>query len=88
MTNNRRVVTANLPIDLVEWMDEVAKHIDRSKSWIIREAVADWLVEQQRRYELTHEALKDVDEGRTFTQDRIARLVQQRKLERREAAAQ
>jgi predicted transcriptional regulator len=52
-------------------MDEIASRIDRSKSWIVRQAVSEWLAEEQRRYELTLEALKDVDEGRTFTQEEI-----------------
>jgi predicted transcriptional regulator len=30
----------------------------------VRHALAEWLAEEQRRYELTLEALKDVDEGR------------------------
>jgi predicted transcriptional regulator len=54
-------------------MDEVAGRIDRSKSWIVRQAVSEWLAEEQRRYELTLEALKSVDEGRTFSQEEIER---------------
>jgi predicted transcriptional regulator len=71
MADDGRVVTAKLPDDLVSEMDEVAERIDRSKSWIVRQAVAEWLAEEQRRYELTLEALKSVDEGRTLTQEEI-----------------
>ena len=71
MTDVGRVVTAKLPDDLVAEMDEVADRIDRSKSWIVRQAVAEWLAEERRRYELTLEALKSVDEGRTLTQDEV-----------------
>jgi predicted transcriptional regulator len=71
MADGVRVVTAKLPDDLVSQMDEIAGRIDRSKSWIVRVAVAEWLAEEQRRYELTLEALKDVDEGRTFTQEEV-----------------
>jgi predicted transcriptional regulator len=67
MADGSRVVTAKLPDDLVSRMDEVADRIDRSKSWIVRQAVAEWLAEEQRRYELTLEALKDFDEGRMVT---------------------
>lgn len=51
MTNPGRVVTANLPFELVSELDRVANRIDRSKSWIVRKAVADWLTEEQRREE-------------------------------------
>ena len=85
MSKEGRVVTANLPDELVSRMDEVAGRIDRSKSWIVREAVAEWLAEEQRRHELTLEALKDVDEGRTIPHEDVLAMVEQRKRERREA---
>ena len=83
MADEGRVVTAKLPDDLVSRMDEVADRIDRSKSWIVRQAVAEWLKEEQRRYELTLEALKDVDEGRTFSHEEVLAMVERRKRERR-----
>jgi len=85
MSKDGRVVTANLPDDLVSRMDEVANRIDRSKSWIVRVAVAEWLAEEQRRYELTLEALKDVDEGRTMSHEEVLAMMEQRKRERRKA---
>ena len=84
--NKGRVVTANLPEELVSRMDEIADRIDRTKSWIIRQAVSEWLAEEQRRHELTLEALKSVDEGRTFTQEEVEAMIAKRKRERREAA--
>ena len=85
MTDDGRVVTAKLPDDLVSQMDEIADRIDRSKSWIVRQAVAEWLAEEQRRHELTLEALKDVDEGRTIPHEEVLAMVEQRKRERRAA---
>ena len=86
MSKDGRVVTANLPDDLVSRMDEVAGRIDRSKSWIVREAVAEWLAEEQRRFELTLEALKSVDEGRTFTQEEVEKHFSARRKARSRAA--
>ena len=71
MADDGRVVTAKLPDDLVSQMDEVAGRMDRSKSWIVRQAVAEWLAEERRRYELTLEAMKSVDDGESFSQDEI-----------------
>jgi predicted transcriptional regulator len=73
MAKETRVVTANLPDDLVSRMDEVAERTERSKSWIVRVAVTEWLAEEERRHELTLEALKSVDEGRIFTQEDVER---------------
>src|SRR6266571_9373237 len=87
MADDGRVVTAKLPDDLVSRMDEIAERIDRSKSWIVRQAVTEWLAEEQRRYELTMDALKSVDEGRTLPHEEVLARVEQRKRERREARA-
>ena len=84
MSDATRVVTANLPHDLVSEMDKIAARIDRSKSWIVRQAVREWLAEEQRRHELTLEALKSVDEGRTIPHEEIVAM---RKRDRREKRA-
>lgn len=86
MADDGRVVTAKLPDDLVSQLDEIAARIDRSKSWIVREAVTEWLAEEQRRYELTVEALKSVDEGNTFTQEEVERHFAARRKARARAA--
>ena len=88
MTDDGRVVTAKLPDDLVSRMDEIAERIDRSKSWIVRQALTEWLAEEQRRYELTMEALNSVDEGRTFTQEEVEKhFAARRKARSRTARA-
>ena len=83
MADDGRVVTAKLPDDLITHMDEVAERIDRSKSWIVRQALAEWLAEEQRRHELTLGALSEVDEGRTIPHEEVLTMVEQRKRERR-----
>lgn len=85
MSNDGRVVTAKLPDDLVSRMDEVADRIDRTKSWIVREAVTEWLAEEQRRYELTLEAMKSMDEGRSFTQTEVEKHFEARRKARTRA---
>jgi predicted transcriptional regulator len=85
MADDGRVVTAKLPEDLVSRMDEIAERMDRSKSWIVRQALVEWLAEEQRRYELTLEALKSVDEGRTFTQEEVERHFAERRKARSRA---
>ena len=81
------IITAKLPNDLISRVDEIADRIDRSKSWIVRQAVAEWVAEEQRRYELTLEALKCVDEGRTLTQEEVERRSAARKARSRASRA-
>ena len=86
MADEGRVVTAKLPDDLVSQMDEIADRIDRSKSWIVRQALSEWLAEEQRRYELTLEALKSMDEGRTYSQEEIEKHFAAKRKARSRAA--
>lgn len=88
MSEEGRVVTAKLPDDLVSRLDAAADRIERSKSWIVRQAVAEWLAEEQRRHELTLIGLKDLEEGRVVSQDDMeAWAEEQKRLRRRKSAA-
>ena len=78
-----RVVTAHLPVDLVDRMDKVATRIERSKSWIVREAVAEWLAEEERRFELTLEGMRDFEEGRTIDHEDLLAWAAQKKAQAR-----
>ena len=82
MSDGQRVVTANLPAELVVQLDEIAKRIERSRSWIVRQALKEWLDEEQRRYELTLEALADFDAGRTLTQEEVDKHIANRQAAR------
>ena len=87
MADEGRVVTAKLPDDLVSQMDEVADRMERSKSWIVREAVSQWLAEEKRRYELTLESIKYFEEGRMISQDELEGWGEQKKQAARTKSA-
>lgn len=53
MAEDGRVVTTKLSNDLALSIDEVARRIDRTKSWIVREALRQWLTEEQCRHKLS-----------------------------------
>jgi predicted transcriptional regulator len=57
-----RVVTAKLPGELVAHLDGVARQIKRSKNWIVRSAVQDWIDEEQKRFALNSEEAGSMDE--------------------------
>ena len=84
VSDGRRVVTANLPAQLVERLDDIAERIDRSRSWIVRQALKEWLDEEQRRHELTLEGIADFEAGRTFTQEEVEKHIAERKAARRQ----
>lgn len=55
MADEGRVVTAMLPHELVSRLDRLVERLDRSKSWIIRQALHEWLVDEERRHDSTLE---------------------------------
>ena len=61
-----RVVTAHVPLQLAEKVDQWAIRLERSKGWIVKQALAAWVDQEQERSRLTHEALADVDAGLVF----------------------
>ena len=38
-----RVLTARVPLDLATKVDEVAARIERSRGWVIKQALAAWV---------------------------------------------
>jgi predicted transcriptional regulator len=61
MADDGRVITTKLEDDLVTLLDAAAQRIGRSKSWIVRAALEQWLAEEQLRHQLTMEALVEVE---------------------------
>ena len=82
-TGKERVVTAKLPMNLVERMEVIAERLERTKSWIVKEALTEWLADEERRHELTLEALRDVDEGRLLDHDDVLAMMALKKAQAR-----
>lgn len=71
MADDGRVITAKLEDDLVTRLDAAAGRIERSKSWIVRAALEQWLAEEQLRHQLTMEALAEVEGKQLIGQDEM-----------------
>jgi predicted transcriptional regulator len=64
--NDTRVVTAHVPIPLAEKVDQLAARLERSRGWIVKQALSAWIEQEEDRTRLTREALSDVDAGRVI----------------------
>ena len=64
MSAATRVLTAHVPTDLAEKVDELAARLERSRGWVVKQALAAWIDLEEERHRLTLEALADVDAGR------------------------
>lgn len=58
-----RVVTAHIPLPLAEKVDQMAERLERSRAWIVKQALSAWIEQEEERRRLTLEALADVDAG-------------------------
>lgn len=61
-----KVFTAHVPLSLAEKVDRLAVRLDRSRGWIVKQALAAWIDQEEERTRLTGEALADVDAGRVI----------------------
>lgn len=66
-----KVITAHLPVDLAEKVDSYAAQLDRSRGWIVKQALADWILNEEEKDRLTLEAIADVEERGTIPQEEI-----------------
>ena len=61
-----KVLTAHVPLPLAKKVDQLATRLERSRGWIIKQALSAWVEQEEERRQLTLEALADVDEGRVI----------------------
>ena len=61
-----KVLTAHVPLTLAEKVDQLAARQERSRGWIVKQALVAWIDQEEERSRLTREALTDVDAGRVI----------------------
>jgi len=66
-----KVLTAHVPAALAEKVDELASRLDRSKGWIVKQALAAWIELEEERHRLTLEAIASVDAGHVVDHQRV-----------------
>lgn len=60
---NTKVITAHVPLSLAEKVDQIAARQERSRGWVVKQALSAWIDQEEERSRLTREALADVDVG-------------------------
>lgn len=58
-----KVLTAHVPRPLADKVDELATRLERSRGWVVKQALTAWVEQEEERRRLTLEALADVDAG-------------------------
>ena len=66
-----KVLTVHVPLPLADKVDLLAARLERSRGWIMKQALAAWVDQEEERERLTREALADVDAGRLIDHDAV-----------------
>ncbi len=61
-----KVFTAHVPLALADKVDQLAARLERSRGWILKQALMAWVDQEEERGRLTRESMADVDEGRVI----------------------
>lgn len=73
--NAPRTISFRIAADKVAELDSIAKAMDRDRSYLLNEAVASYLSEQQRFVAMVNEGREDIRAGRTTSHDEVVRMV-------------
>ncbi len=65
-TISTKVLTAHIPLPLAEQVDLIAARLERSRGWIVKQALSAWVGQEEERRRLTLEAMADVDAGQVI----------------------
>jgi predicted transcriptional regulator len=63
---NTKVLTAHVPIPLAEKIDQIAARMERSRGWIVKQALSAWVDQEEERRRMTLEGMADVDAGQVI----------------------
>ena len=63
---NTKVLTAHVPIPLAEKVDQIAARMERSRGWIVKQALSAWVDQEEERRRMTLEGLAEVDAGQVI----------------------
>ncbi|HUN00102.1 MAG: ribbon-helix-helix protein, CopG family [Halothiobacillaceae bacterium] len=71
MTSATKVLTVHVPLTLADKVDQMASRLERSRGWVMKQALAAWVAQEEERNRLTQEALADVDAGRVINHQAV-----------------
>ena len=71
MSSETKIMTVHVPRALAERVDAMAARLERSRGWVMTQALAAWVEQGDERHLLTLEALADVDADRVIDHQAI-----------------
>lgn len=69
--DSTKVLTAHVPLSLADRVDFMAEKLERSRGWVIKQALANWIAQEEEKTTLTLEALADVEQGKLVSHQAV-----------------
>ena len=69
--SDTKVLTTHVPLELAEKVEAMATRLERSRGWVMKQALAAWVDQEEERHRMTLKALADVDAGRVIDHQAI-----------------
>ncbi|MGZ3306586.1 MAG: CopG family ribbon-helix-helix protein [Asticcacaulis sp.] len=66
-----RTVTAHIPVELAQKIDDAAERMERPRGWIVKQALMNWVSLEERRHQMTLEALQEAADGKFIEHEEI-----------------
>jgi predicted transcriptional regulator len=61
-----KVLTAHVPLGRAEKVDAMAARLERSRGWVMKQALAAWVDQEEARHRMTLAALAEVEAGQVI----------------------
>jgi predicted transcriptional regulator len=61
-----KVLTAHVPLPLADKVDQLAARLERSRGWVVKQALSAWVDQEEERSRLTREGMADIQAGRVI----------------------
>lgn len=69
-------LATEIPVALLEKMDAISARIDRSRDWILQQAISAWVNQEEEYHRLTLQALEEVKNGKTVPHSEIVSWIE------------
>jgi predicted transcriptional regulator len=79
------VITTRIESEKLEALEALAKRLDRSRAWVVSEAINAYIAEQTEFLDFVQQGTDDLDNGRWIDHEDLAREIKQRRSQRHAA---
>ncbi|MDX5629549.1 MULTISPECIES: ribbon-helix-helix domain-containing protein [unclassified Brenneria] len=71
----KKTISAQIPVELAAAVESLAIELDRSKSWVIKEALTAMIEAREQRHQAIQKGLVDVEEGRVVRHSDMLNII-------------